>query len=63
MGKNEKQYSTKYENAREDLEHMGAILYSYISIYFTEHLLFTKTPYRIQESIKDSPFLQGTADQ
>lgn len=63
MGKNEKQYSTRYENAWEDLECVGAILYSYISIYFTEHLLFTKTPCGIQESIKDSPFLQGTADQ
>lgn len=63
MGKKEKQYSTKYENAREDLEHVGEILYSYISIYFTEHLLFTKTPRGIQENIKDTPFLQGTADQ
>lgn len=63
MGKNEKQYSTRYENAWEDLECVGAILYSYISIYFTEHLLFTKTPCGTQESIKDSPFLQGTADQ
>lgn len=43
MGENEKQCSTKYENVREYLRHMGAILtsaYILLNIYYLQNTMW-----------------------